>query len=637
MRSKSFMMYLLSVFIFPGLILQNSCKAASGTPKLERFDCGNGQGVVRSDGIPGGELDFLLEIDAAGTRTLLLTWDGADSAPDRLDPSGLGGIDLVRTCRFGIDPDCFGSRILIRNDKGRLLDQPDFHNVGSIEITVPAAGNTADVIAQTRAATGWFTVVSRTGPVGREMIDAELVIQQGDNPPGGGSDTISSLNNPFTNGNGQVGFTGVLTNGTNTDNFVWYDTAVVWRNSAAAPTVLTGAEATMGIGDLGEFIYSPSTDGMDSVWTSQGLLLKKGDPAPGFAAGTNNTFNSRPTMLPDGTAVWVAGFDDTGGTTTQGRAFYRSVDLVPGNIQLVMRSDDLIGAYAIDRSSGIGFDYMVSDSGDYHIQELILDTGSANNDDVVALNGTLIARESDPAPENGNWDNFDRMVVNDSGHYAFSGDTDGDINTDEFICYDGSIVIREGDTIGGVELVGGSTLNVMSINNENNLIHEWLIDGVETLLYTCSPMNAAVTSYKILATGDTVDLDGDMGPDATVTALNATGSASFGYWLAENGYLFAEVDLDYGGGAVEAIIRIPLPVCEPGPCLNTGDVDLNGTLTAGDAQMAFLIVLGIITPTYEQACATDCNGDDSITAGDAQQIFLTVLGTATCSDLLPPM
>ncbi|HPQ42516.1 MAG TPA: hypothetical protein PLV45_19245, partial [bacterium] len=56
--------------------------------------------------------------------------------------------------------------------------------------------------------------------------------------------------------------------------------------------------------------------------------------------------------------------------------------------------------------------------------------------------------------------------------------------------------------------------------------------------------------------------------------------------------------------------------------------------TAGDAQMAFYIVLGSITPTYEQWCAADCNGDDEVTAGDAQLIFLAVLGADECVDPL---
>ncbi len=67
-------------------------------------------------------------------------------------------------------------------------------------------------------------------------------------------------------------------------------------------------------------------------------------------------------------------------------------------------------------------------------------------------------------------------------------------------------------------------------------------------------------------------------------------------------------------------------------CINSGDVNQDGTLTAGDAQDAFNIVMGLLTPTPEQACAADCTGDGSITAGDAQEIFSAVMGMGSCVD-----
>lgn len=76
----------------------------------------------------------------------------------------------------------------------------------------------------------------------------------------------------------------------------------------------------------------------------------------------------------------------------------------------------------------------------------------------------------------------------------------------------------------------------------------------------------------------------------------------------------------------------PPPTNTPDECINDGDVSGDGSLTAGDAQMAFYIVLGLMTPTPEEACAADCSGDGNITAGDAQMIFLTVLGQSNCAD-----
>ena len=67
-------------------------------------------------------------------------------------------------------------------------------------------------------------------------------------------------------------------------------------------------------------------------------------------------------------------------------------------------------------------------------------------------------------------------------------------------------------------------------------------------------------------------------------------------------------------------------------CFHHGDVDFNGSLTAADAQTAFAISLGAWTPTFQEHCAADCNGDESVTAGDAQSIFIGVLGMGSCVD-----
>jgi C1A family cysteine protease len=71
---------------------------------------------------------------------------------------------------------------------------------------------------------------------------------------------------------------------------------------------------------------------------------------------------------------------------------------------------------------------------------------------------------------------------------------------------------------------------------------------------------------------------------------------------------------------------------EEEPCIHDGDVNQDGDITASDAQQAFLIALGVVSPSYEEACAADCNGDGNVTAGDAQQIFFSILGIGACVD-----
>jgi hypothetical protein len=67
-------------------------------------------------------------------------------------------------------------------------------------------------------------------------------------------------------------------------------------------------------------------------------------------------------------------------------------------------------------------------------------------------------------------------------------------------------------------------------------------------------------------------------------------------------------------------------------CVNHGDVNLDGEVTSTDAQLAFFIVLGTYSPTYEEECAADCLGTGEVTAADAQAIFFVVLGLGDCAD-----
>jgi len=96
--------------------------------------------------------------------------------------------------------------------------------------------------------------------------------------------------------------------------------------------------------------------------------------------------------------------------------------------------------------------------------------------------------------------------------------------------------------------------------------------------------------------------------------------------------------INFSGGADGVLdayylddVRITLDTTE---CLKTGDMDGSGIVSAGDAQMAFMLSIGIFEPTYRQECAADCNSDGDVTAGDAQTIFAAAIGRDSCSDNL---
>lgn len=88
---------------------------------------------------------------------------------------------------------------------------------------------------------------------------------------------------------------------------------------------------------------------------------------------------------------------------------------------------------------------------------------------------------------------------------------------------------------------------------------------------------------------------------------------------------------DYQGAYIDDVEIIAAVPCQS-QCIHDGDVNLDGSITSGDAQLAFQIALGMYTPNEEEECAADCNGDESVTSGDAQQIFMTALGMDNCVD-----
>lgn len=387
---------------------------------------------------------------------------------------------------------------------------------------------------------------------------AQLVIKVGDMPIAGLPVTV--LNTPFTNDTGQFGFVGAVNNGGGNEHFVWFDGNVVWRNSDAIGHVLAGGEGTMGISDAGGFIYSPSAGGLDSVWSHNGLLAVRGEPAPGFPAGAVTTFHSRPTMSANGIAHWVAGVHLSGGTATQERVLYAASDATPATITPVLRSGELVNGFPIAGANGIDFDYWVSGNGSQRIVVLQLVTGSSANDIVVWVNGQVVAQESAPTGDGDNWAGLDSVAINNAGDYLFSGDTDGPVATDEFIAYNGTIAIREGDTLDGVTLASGAAVQAVSINDLGQAAHIWSHASGDHLFVACDAADLA-GSIRLLSTGDTLDFDEDGIADATVTDLNASGAISPGLDLAEDGRIALNVDLDFGTGGQVAIVALAMPAC----------------------------------------------------------------------------
>lgn len=411
------------------------------------------------------------------------------------------------------------------------------------------------------------------GLAAADIVAAEIVAKVGDAASGS---TISTLNAPFTDGNGSVGFVASLADG---NRIIWHGAGPIFNSSSALPDALTGGEGTMGIGNNGEFIYSPSINGNDGVWTHNGLLAQRGDPAPGIP-GQFLTFGSRPRMLPDGTTVFVSGLNPTqGSSSTLNRVFVRGDPA--GNLSSVLVGGTTVvdGLTIAGGGTGVDFDYDLSDDGQHHIHVLDMDTDSTVDDIHVYVDGTLPHQEGAPTGEGDNWQNFDNVSINDSGDYVFSGDTDGDTASDEFIAYNGVIVVREGMTIDNHTLPSGAAVNALSMNNLGQVVHIWSPTASERLFFG-NAADLAVSSVTLLALNDEIDVDDDDIGDWLVVDFNASGTIGPGLDLADDGFVFVEVGIEpVGGGAeVEAILRIALPGGS-----QLGDLNCDGVVDHLDA------------------------------------------------------
>ncbi|HRP64115.1 MAG TPA: hypothetical protein PK400_12520, partial [Phycisphaerales bacterium] len=316
--------------------------------------------------------------------------------------------------------------------------------------------------------------ISGAAFAGVTQVDA--IARVGELAPGGEGATFSSFNPPFVNGLGQVGFTGQLSAG---GPFVFHTDSVIWLNHHAPKGfTLTGTEATMGISDAGGFIYSPSTNGTDSVWTENGLLLRGSDPAPGMP-GMYATFSSRPRMLPDGTAVWVAGMRDTPDSqTSQGRILYVCADTSDPSSSVpalhTQQQFNVGGNFHTPTASGIGFNFDASDNAQYLINELILAGLPTASNTFIWINGNLVHRQGDPVGDGTNWNSFRGVGINNSGDYCFGGATSGGPTaTNEFLAYNGQIIARRGDTLAGIQLASSWATRWTSINNLGQVAHLW--------------------------------------------------------------------------------------------------------------------------------------------------------------------
>jgi len=400
---------------------------------------------------------------------------------------------------------------------------------------------------------GLLAIGGIVGAASATLVPAVVVTKVADTV---GPSTVSTLNSPFTDGNGKVGFVGALADN---QRFIWWGSGPVFFSNDALPDVLTGGESSMGVSDTGGFIYSPSVNGNDAVFTQFGALLQKGDPIPPLP-GLFSSFNSRPAALPNGTVYWVGGSTPTQGssTSTNRHLFKTTNPSNPATITRVLGGGDVIEGKTV-KTTASNFDFWISDNDLHHVHVLDMDVTLNEH---VYLDGGFVAQEGSPTGQGDNWSTFDIVGVNNAGNYIFTGDTDGATATDEFVAYNDVIKVREGDTLDGHTLLTGYALRAASINNLDQVVHMWGTSTDEHLFFGYG--SALGNSIQLLQTGDQIDVNGDGTADFQVTDFQASTTIGPGLCLAEDGWVYIETKMIPVGGGTEVEAVIGLFVPEPG-------------------------------------------------------------------------
>lgn len=400
------------------------------------------------------------------------------------------------------------------------------------------------------------------GASAQAVVPVQLVVREGDTAPGSGGLTITAVNNPYNDGQGRVGFTGQLTGSV---GFVWYDTQIIFRNSDTGTTpTLSGAEGTMGVAPGGQFIFSPSIDSNDGLWSHLGEVLKESDPAPGVP-GKFISFASRPRMSPNGEGYAVSGWrsNQTSGTT-EGRVLYRQSNLAaPGSATVVYKTGDIVDGLPIG-TSGVDFDYDFSNDGSQLINVVQVNTGSTTTDDRLLVNGAIVGKAGGGTGAPGeSWSTFDIPKINNLGQYVFVGDTNAASTADGVIVANGTIVLREGGVVGGKNWLSGYGVRGLDINDNGTVA--FILEGsgtppTEGWLFA-GDVNNLASSTALLAIGDVLDVNGDTVGDYLLTNFLSSPTLTSTLDLGNDGKLYLEVTLApvAGGAEVDAIIGITVP------------------------------------------------------------------------------
>jgi hypothetical protein len=364
---------------------------------------------------------------------------------------------------------------------------------------------------------------------------ASSLLNEGDPYPAGGANhAVNAINNTAVNHADGFAATVNSTDGTTTLSHIWGHAsggpgANIRTEGTFGGLVQESFESFYGMDNSGSVAYSASgSEGpvgdFDSVWKDDDPLAVEGDPYA-HIPGQWWRFGSRPGISADGIPFWVGGLTSTQGGNTENRGLFFGETGLP----LLLGGDAVPNLPAVlSTANTVSFDYRFSELASDYIAEVQMEGTSASDNAMVVtgegliLGGTLV-QEGNMIPLSVGgiggeaWDNFDYTGINEAGDFFFTGDTDGDTATDEFILKNGAIIVREGDVVGG-KIVSGS-IEGAYLNADGDIAYIWDVDAnANEALF--------LNDDLLLQDGDSVDLDGDGVIDGGTAISSFTGISS---------------------------------------------------------------------------------------------------------------
>jgi len=455
----------------------------------------------------------------------------------------------------------------------------------------------------------------------QRTVPAELLLAQGQPLPGVGG-VILELDTPVVDADGKVGLNGKATIGGIDRTFVFVESGHVFIDSTApAGYALSGREISMGVSPGGQFIYSPSINGNDGLWSSSGYVIANRDPAPGVT-GKFIKFASGPRMAADGRFTFMAGFSNAPGSTTTDRAVYQGRVGVPG-LTLLYKTGDIIDGQLIRFATpNLSFRYDVSSDAQHIIH--ISGVGEGTGSTWVLKDRTWIAQPATQLPgsiyENEAWHTFNGVGVNNAGDwiiYGFSSNYD-DPTSNDFVAFNGVDTLHENQTVDGLTLATPASVRAAALNNLGRIAMIWQYGSSVAPTPKALLVGEGGTldqSIVVVASGDLLDVDGDGSPDWRVVDLPESYAVGPALDIADDGRVATTCTLEpvAGGARFAATIRFCYADCASCPAC-PADFNQDGGIDGGDIESFF--------SAWEasEPCG-DVNQDGGVTGDDVGSFF----------------